>query len=100
MARKSNSRIRVLLLCIVLTFGVLLAREAWLATVRASALSSMAQSQTKTPVILPAGRGTIFDQLGTPLALGEQATTVYAHPHQERNATRGALIAAREHGVK
>ena len=100
MARKANSRIRVLLLCIILTFGVLLAREAWLATVRASALSSMAQSQTKTPVILPAGRGTIFDQLGTPLALGEQATTVYADPHQVRNPTHEAVVAARVLGVK
>ncbi|HSX23102.1 MAG TPA: penicillin-binding protein 2 [Gaiellaceae bacterium] len=100
MARKSNSRIRFLLLCIVLTFGALLARSAWLATVRASTLSSMAQSQTKTPVILPAGRGTIFDQLGTPLALGEQATTVYADPHQVRNPTHEAVVAARVLGIK
>ncbi len=100
MARVANSRIRFLLLCIVLTFGVLLVREAWLATVRASALSSMAQSQTKTPIVLPAGRGTIFDQLGTPLALREQATTVYVDPHQVRNATREAVAAARVLGVK
>ena len=100
MARVANSRIRFLLFCIVLVFGVLLAREAWLATVRASALSSMAQSQTKTPVVLPAGRGTIFDQLGTPLALGEQATTVYADPHQVRNATREAIAAARVLGLE
>jgi cell division protein FtsI/penicillin-binding protein 2 len=100
MARVANSRIRLLLLCIVLTFGVLLAREAWLATVRASALSRLAQSQTKTPVVLPAGRGTIFDQLGTPLALGEQATTVYADPHEVRNPTREAVIAARALGVR
>lgn len=100
MARKANSRIRVLLFCIVLTFGVLLTRSAWLATVRASTLSSMAQSQTKTPVILPAGRGTIFDQLGTPLALGEQATTVYADPHQVRNPTHEAVVAARVLGIK
>jgi cell division protein FtsI/penicillin-binding protein 2 len=100
MARVANSRIRLLLLCIVLTFGVLLAREAWLATVRASALSKLAQSQTKTPVVLPAGRGTIFDQLGTPLALGEQATTVYADPHEVRNPTREAVAAARALGVR
>jgi cell division protein FtsI (penicillin-binding protein 3) len=100
MARVANSRIRLLLLCIVLTFGVLLAREAWLATVRASALSRLAQSQTKTPVVLPAGRGTIFDQLGTPLALGEQATTVYADPHEVRNPTREAVAAARALGVR
>jgi cell division protein FtsI/penicillin-binding protein 2 len=100
MARLANSRIRVLLLCIILVFGVLLGREAWLATVRASTLSSMAQSQTKTPVILPAGRGTIFDQLGTPLALGEQATTVYADPHQVRNPTHEAVVVGRVLGIK
>ena len=100
MARVANSRIRLLLLCIVLIFGVLLSREAWLATVRASSLSKLAQSQTKTPVVLPAGRGTIFDQLGTPLALGEQATTVYADPHEVRNPTREAVAAARALGVK
>ena len=54
----------------------------------------MAQSQTKTPVILPAGRGTIFDQLGTPLALGEQATTVYADPRLVRDPRREAAIVA------
>jgi cell division protein FtsI/penicillin-binding protein 2 len=100
MARVANSRIRLLLLSIVLVFGVLLAREAWLATVRASSLSKLAQSQTKTPVVLPAGRGTIFDQLGTPLALGEQATTVYADPHEVRNPTREAVAAARALGLK
>jgi cell division protein FtsI/penicillin-binding protein 2 len=100
MARVANSRIRLLLLCIVLTFGVLLAREAWLATVRASALSAKAQSQTKTALVLPAGRGTIFDELGMPLALGEQATTVYADPHEVRNAAREAVEAARVLGVR
>jgi cell division protein FtsI/penicillin-binding protein 2 len=100
MAKVANSRIRLLLLCILLIFGVLLARGAWLATVRASSLSKLAQSQTKTPVVLPAGRGTIFDQLGTPLALGEQATTVYADPHEVRNPTREAVAAAQALGLK
>ena len=70
MTRVVNSRIRLLLLCIVLAFGALLTRAAWIATVRASSLSQMAQLQTKTTITLPAGRGTIFDTMGTPLALG------------------------------
>ena len=78
MARVVNSRIRLLLLCILLVFTALLARASWIATVRASSLSQMAQIQTKATVVLPAGRGTIFDSMGTPLALGEQATTVFA----------------------
>jgi cell division protein FtsI/penicillin-binding protein 2 len=71
-ARVANSRIRLLLLCILLVFAALLARASWIATVRASALSQMAQIQTKATVVLPAGRGTIFDSMGTPLALGER----------------------------
>ena len=50
-----------------------------------------AQVQTKATVVLPAGRGTIFDSMGAPLALGEQATTVYVDPHEVRNPrARGA----------
>jgi cell division protein FtsI/penicillin-binding protein 2 len=98
--RVVNSRIRLLLLCILLVFAALLARAGWLATVRASALSEMAQVQTKIPVVLPAGRGTIFDAMGTPLALGEQATTVYVDPTEVRRPRREAAIAARVLGLK
>ena len=95
-----NSRIRLLLLCIVITFGALLARAAWIATVRASTLSAMAQVQTKAPVVLPAGRGTIFDSMGTPLALGEQATTVYADPTEVTAPQREAVKVARVLGLR
>jgi cell division protein FtsI (penicillin-binding protein 3)/stage V sporulation protein D (sporulation-specific penicillin-binding protein) len=59
---------------------VLLARASWIATVRASSLSKLAQGQATASVTLPAGRGTIFDARGVPLALGEQATTITADP--------------------
>lgn len=100
MARVVNSRIRLLLLCILLVFAALLARASWIATVRASALSQMAQIQTKATVILPAGRGTIFDSMGTPLALGEQATTVFADPRQVLHPRPEAKVAARVLGLK
>ena len=90
-----NSRIRLLLLCILVAFAALLARSAWIATVRSSALSAMAQVQTKAPIVLPAGRGTIFDSMGTPLALGEQATTVYVDPAEVTNPQREAITIAR-----
>jgi cell division protein FtsI (penicillin-binding protein 3) len=98
--RVVNSRIRLLLLAILLVFGVLLAREAWLATVRAAALSNLAQAQTKSQVVLAAGRGTIFDAMGTPLALDEQATTVFADPRQIAKPKTDARIAARILGLK
>jgi len=99
MTRVVNSRIRLLLLVIVVVFGALLAREAWLATVRAAPLAAMAQAQTKAVVALPAGRGTIFDTVGTPLAIGEQATTIAADPRQVRNPRREAVIAAGVLGI-
>jgi len=100
MARVVNSRIRLLLLVTVLAFGVLLGRAAWISTVRAASLSKLAQQQTKAPVVLPAGRGTIFDSMGTPLALGEQATTVYADPRQVTHPATAAKTAARVLGLK
>jgi cell division protein FtsI (penicillin-binding protein 3) len=100
MARVVNSRIRLLLLAILLTFGVLLAREAWLATVRAASLSRLAQRQTRAPVVLAAGRGTLFDAMGTPLALDEQATTVFADPRQIAHPRADARIAARILGLR
>jgi cell division protein FtsI (penicillin-binding protein 3) len=100
MARVVNSRIRLLLLGIVVAFGALLARAAWIATVQASSLSSFAQAQTKATVIIPAGRGTIYDAMGTPLALGEQATTVYVDPHEITHPLIEAATAARVLGLK
>jgi cell division protein FtsI (penicillin-binding protein 3) len=95
-----NSRIRLLLLCVLLAFGVLLARASWIATVRASSLSRMAVGQATAPVVLPAGRGTIFDSMGVPLALGEQATTVYADPSEVTNPLRESIRVAQVLGLK
>ena len=50
--------------------------------------------------MLPAGRGTIYDRLGNPLAIGEQATDVDRRPDADlRPAARGA-IAAKVLGLK
>ena len=94
-ARVVNSRLRLLLLVIVLTFAALGARAAWLQTVRASSLAALAQKQTKFDLNLPASRGTIYDRLGIPLAIGEQATDVIADPMQISNSRREARIAAK-----
>jgi len=100
MTRVVNSRIRLLLLTTLVVFGGLLAREAWIATVRAAPLAAMATAQTKATVPLPAGRGAIFDAVGTPLALGEQATTVYVDPSAVTKPKSEALVAARILGLK
>ncbi|HVS84616.1 MAG TPA: penicillin-binding protein 2 [Gaiellaceae bacterium] len=93
--RLVNSRLRFLLLVIIVGFAALLARAAWIQTVRAAGLAARAQDQTRSSVVLPAGRGTIFDRLGTPLALGEQATTVVADPMQITHPRQEARLVAR-----
>jgi cell division protein FtsI (penicillin-binding protein 3) len=98
--RVVNSRLRLLLLIIVLTFAALGARAAWLQTVRASSLARLAQKQAKFDLVLPAGRGTVFDRLGTPLAIGEQATDVIADPMQISNPRQEARIAAQVLGIR
>jgi cell division protein FtsI/penicillin-binding protein 2 len=99
-SRTVNSRIRFLLFLILVVFGALLARAAWIQTVRAASLSRLATAQTRAPVALPAGRGTIFDAMGTPLALGEQATTVFADPRQIEHPKTDAIVASRILGLK
>jgi cell division protein FtsI (penicillin-binding protein 3) len=80
-----NSRIRLLLAVLCLAFAALLGRAAWLQGVQASSLSRLAARQHTETVVLPASRGTIFDRMGLQLAIGEQATTVYADPQQVRD---------------
>ena len=49
--------------------------------------------------MLPAGRGTIYDRLGTPLAIGEQATDVVADPMQISDPRHEARVAAKVLGI-
>ena len=57
----------------------------------------MASRQHRQTIEIPAGRGTIYDRTGEPLAIGEQATTVYADPadvvarRRSRSRPRSAL---------
>jgi cell division protein FtsI (penicillin-binding protein 3) len=94
-----NRRIRLLLLALIVSFGVVFARAAWLQGVRAAPLSRMALAQHRETVTLPASRGTLYDRAGVQLAIGEQATTVYADPRQIRDPRLVALRAAKALGV-
>jgi cell division protein FtsI/penicillin-binding protein 2 len=90
-AKQANHRIHLLLAILVVAFAGTLARAVWLQVVRGGALAAAAQSQHRELVTIPAGRGTIFDRTGVPLAIGEQTTTVYADPKQVRNPRLVAL---------
>jgi cell division protein FtsI (penicillin-binding protein 3) len=97
--RLVNRRIRLFLAALVLAFAGLLLRAVWLQGVRAESLSRLARTQHREQVTIPAGRGTIYDRSGVQLALGEQATTVYANPRQIVNAQAAAAAAADTLGV-
>jgi cell division protein FtsI (penicillin-binding protein 3) len=98
-ARLTNRRIRLLLAVFALAFGVAFLRAAWLQGVRASSFGRVAASQHSEEVTIPAARGTIFDRGGVQLAIGEQATTVYADPRLVRDVRREAAIAAQVLGL-
>jgi cell division protein FtsI/penicillin-binding protein 2 len=97
--RLANRRIRLLLAVFVVVFGATFLRAAWLQGVKAQTLGTIAASQSRETVTLPARRGTIYDRTGVQLALGEQATTVFADPLQIRNPRYVAETAARDLGL-
>jgi cell division protein FtsI (penicillin-binding protein 3) len=97
--RTSNRRIRLLLAVFVLVFGGTLVRAVWLQGVQASTFEQLASRQHRETIQIPAGRGTIFDRSGEPLAIGEQATTVYADPRQIQDPRRVAIAAAKALGL-
>jgi cell division protein FtsI/penicillin-binding protein 2 len=93
--RLANRRIRLLLAVLALAFAVAFARAFWLQVVRAPQLERLAAQQHRETITTPASRGTIYDRTGSPLAIGEEATTVYADPRQVRNARLVAVDAGR-----
>src|SRR5205814_4896688 len=97
--RHSNCRIRLLLVVFVVALGAVAVRAVWLQAVRASALSRLAAAQHHETITIPAGRGTIFDRLGVQLAIGEEATTVYADPRLVQNPRAVASAASHALGV-
>jgi cell division protein FtsI (penicillin-binding protein 3)/stage V sporulation protein D (sporulation-specific penicillin-binding protein) len=99
-ARLVNQRLRLLLLLILVTFGALAARTAYLQTARASSLAAAATGETKIVVPVQALRGTIFDRDGTPLAIDEGATDVIADPMQITDPVRAAQVVSRVLGMR
>jgi cell division protein FtsI/penicillin-binding protein 2 len=99
-ARLVNQRLRLLFLLILLTFGALAARTAYLQTVKASSLARAATAQTRTTRTMPALRGTISDRLGTPFAIAQPAIDVVADPMQISAPAQEARVAAKVLGIK
>ena len=78
--RAANGRIRFLVVAFVALFAVTLGRAAWVQIVEGGRYERLATRQHRETIEIPAARGTIYDRRGEPLAIGEQATTVYADP--------------------
>ena len=93
--RAANRRIRLLLALFVLAFAVTFGRAVWLQGVQAGTFSQMASKQHLETVVVAAGRGTIFDRNGEPLAIGQAATTVHADPRQVLDPKATARTVAR-----
>ncbi len=97
--KQANRRIRLLLAVFALVFVGTLGRAVWLQGVHAASLGQMAERQHREAIVIPAGRGTIFDSTGVQLAIGEQTTTVYADPRQITTPRAVAVAAHRYLGV-
>ena len=94
--RLANRRIRLLLAVFAVVFAAMLGRAVWLQAVQAGTLSRLATEQHDTSVTLPAGRGAILDRNGLQLAIGRDATTVFANPRQIADPKAAALAAGKD----
>jgi cell division protein FtsI (penicillin-binding protein 3) len=91
----ANRRIRLVLAVFAFAFLAMFARAAWLQAVRAGSYERLAAGQHRATILDPAGRGTIYDRTGVQLAIGREATTVYANPRQIRDPASTAKLVAR-----
>jgi len=96
---RSNSRIRLLVVVFAGVFVVTAARAAWIQVVDGKSYEAMASRQHRETIEIPAARGTIYDRTGEPLAIGEQATTVYADPRNVVAPMKAAVKAGQALGL-
>jgi cell division protein FtsI (penicillin-binding protein 3) len=98
-ARVANRRIRLLIAVFAAVFMAAVLRAGWLQAVRAQALDRLATDQHRETITVPPHRGTIYDRLGSELAVGERATTVYANPKQIENPRSAAIAVEKTLGL-
>ena len=98
-ARRANSRIRLLVVAFAALFLVALGKAAWIQVIDGRSYEAMASRQHRETIEIPAGRGTIYDRTGKPLAIGEQATTVYADPRHVVAPMKASVKAATALGL-
>jgi cell division protein FtsI/penicillin-binding protein 2 len=94
--RTIERRIGLLFAGFLLCFLVIAGRAFWLQGVQGAELASEAAYQQTDVVTVPGLRGSLLDRFGNPIAVSEDAKTIYATPYQvkrpRQTATRLASI--------
>jgi cell division protein FtsI (penicillin-binding protein 3) len=72
----TNRRIGLLAAAFLILLAAALARAVWLQVIKGPEYAAMALRQHRETVVVPAGRGTIVDRNGEPLAIGRATTTI------------------------
>ncbi len=93
--RTIERRIGLLFAGFLLCFVVVIGRAAWLQGVQGAQLASEATYQQTEVVTVPGLRGSLLDRYGNPLAVSEDAATIYATPYQVKNPVKTATELAR-----
>ncbi len=88
--RLIEKRVGLLFAAFALAFCVVMVRAAWLQTVKGGEFSADARSQQVATVEVPGIRGAILDRRGTPLAVSEEAATIFATPYQIEDPPKAA----------
>ncbi len=98
--RTIERRIGLLFAGFLLCFLVIAGRAFWLQGVQGAKLASEAAYQQTDVVTVPGLRGSVLDRFGNPLAVSEDAKTIYATPYQVKNPPRTAAKLARILGLE
>jgi cell division protein FtsI (penicillin-binding protein 3) len=88
--RTIERRIGLLFAGFLLCFLVIAGRAFWLQGVQGAKLASEAAYQQTDVVTVPGLRGSLLDRFGNPLAVSEEAKTIYATPYQVKQPAQTA----------
>jgi cell division protein FtsI (penicillin-binding protein 3) len=88
--RTIERRIGLLFAGFLLCFLLIAGRAFWLQGVQGAKLASEAAYQQTDVVTVPGLRGSVLDRFGNPLAVSEDAKTIYATPYQVKKPRQAA----------
>jgi len=88
--RTIERRIGLLFAGFLLCFLLIAGRAFWLQGVQGAKLASEATYQQTDVVTVPGLRGSVLDRFGNPLAVSEDAKTIYATPYQVKKPRQAA----------